>query len=244
MKHAITLIFLGLVVGLNAQSLTDIEMRLRFLEKSAPLTYDTTGFSVLPKFKYLCDEHFNAYEFPDNKKTKDYYHVADLNNDGIKDLIYSGPCLPYDQTGIFLNDGKTLKQIHDYPGKVVSLEKSIDKTTINILKKSCCCDYYSDYIQLTIWNDSRVEKNQITFWGNTEIKVNKVKELKIKGTLRYSPDINDKKEKDDCSDQIQEGNHLAHINKLTKVFQLNQSGQWKLVLYAVDNENSYLGWIK
>ncbi|GCD76948.1 hypothetical protein JCM31826_04300 [Thermaurantimonas aggregans] len=244
MKLGLTIIFLGLVTGLNAQSLTDIEKRLRFLEKSAPLTYDTTGFSTLPKVKYLCDEHFDAYEFPENKKTEDYYHVVDLNNDGLKDLIYSGPCLPYDQTGIFLNDGKSLKLIHGYPGEVVSLEKSIDKTTINILKKSCCCDYYSDYIQVTIWNDSRVDKHQITFFGNPEIKIDKVTELKTKGVLRTSPEVNDIKKKDDCSDQIMEGNHLTRIDKITTVVQLSQSGQWKLVLYSVDKENSYIGWIK
>jgi len=244
MRLGRTIIFLGLVAGLNAQILTDIEKRLSFLDKGIPLTYDTTDFPTLPKVKYLCDDHFDAFEFPDNKKTKDYYHVVDLNNDGLKDLIYSGPCMPYDQTGIFLNDGKTLKLIHDYPGEVVSLEKVVDKTVINILKKSCCCDYYSDYIQVTIWNDSRIDKNEITYWGNTEIKVDKVTPFKIKGILRTSPEINDKKKKDDCSDQIIEGNHLAHINKLTTVVQLSQSGQWRLVLYEVDKDNSYIGWIK
>ena len=68
--------------------------------------------------------------------------------------------------------------------------------------------------------------------------------FKIKGILRTSPEINDKKKKDDCSDQIIEGNHLAHINKLTTVVQLSQSGQWRLVLYEVDKDNSYIGWIK
>jgi len=244
MKGGLIITFLGLSVGLNAQTVTNIDKRLKYLNKSVPLTFDTTDFSTLPKVKYMCDEHFKAFEFPENKKTKDYYHVVDLNNDGLRDLIYSGPCLPYDQTGIFLNDGKTLKLIHNYPGEVVSLEKSIDKTEINILKRSCCCDYYSDYIQVTIWNDSRVDKNQITFWGNTEVKVDKVIELKIKGILRTSPETNDKKKEDDCSDQIFEGNHLARIDKLTTVFQLSKFGQWRLVLYPVDRENSYIGWIK
>jgi len=101
--------------------------------------------------------------------------------------------------GIFLNDGKNLKLVHNYPGELVSLEKKSAKTVINILKKSCCCDYYSDYIQVTTWNDSRIDKNQITFEGNTEIKVDRVTELKIKGILRTSPEVNDKKKQDDCS---------------------------------------------
>jgi hypothetical protein len=244
MRFILTIIFLGLFSGLNAQTLVDIEKRLRFLDNPSPLTYDTTDFSTLPKVKYLCDDHFKAFEYPENKKAKDYYHVIDLNNDGLKDLIYSGPCLPYDQTGIFLNDGQNLKLIHDYPGEVVSLEKLIDKTEVNILKKACCCDYNSDYIKVTVWNNSRVDKNHITFEGDTEVKLGKVKELKINGILRTSPEIDDDKKQDVCSDQIIEGNHLAKIDKLTTVVQLGQFGQWKLVLYRADKDNSYIGWIQ
>lgn len=244
MKLVLSITFLGLVIGLNAQTLKDIDRRLSYLNKSVPLTYDTTDFFTLPQVKYECDDHFEAFEFPENKKSIEFYHVVDLNNDGLKDLIYSGPCSPYYQTGIFLNDGKTLKLVYDYPGEVVSLEKLKDKTLINILKESCCCDYYSDYIQVTIWNDSRVDKNQITFWSNTEINVGMIGEIKIKGILRNSPEINDNKIKDECSNSVMEGNHLTHIDKSTTVIQLNQFGQWKLILYNVDKENSYIGWIK
>jgi hypothetical protein len=244
MRFVLTIIFLGLFSGLNAQTLGDIQKRLRFLNNPSPLSYDTTGLSTLPKAMYSCDDHFEAYEYPENKRAKDYYHVVDLNNDDLKDLIYSGPCLPYDQTGIFLNEGKTLKIIHDYPGKVVSLEKFANKTEVNILKKSCCCDYNSDYIKVTICNDSRVDKNHITFDGNTKVKLEKVKKIKIQGTLRTSPELDDTKKKDDCSDQIFEGNHLLKIDKLTTVIQLSQSGRWKLILYQIDKDNSYIGWIK
>jgi hypothetical protein len=37
---------------------------------------------------------------------------------------------------------------------------------------------------------------------------------------------------------------LLKIDKLTTVIQLSQSGRWKLILYQIDKDNSYIGWIK
>jgi hypothetical protein len=235
MRFGLTILFLGLATGLNAQTLASIEKRLRLLEKRQDWIYDTLGLSSLPKLEYQCYEDQSSLNF---------CHLVDLNKDGRKDLIYSGPCKPYYQTGIFFNTGRDLKMFQNYPGKLVSIEKDRDKTIVNILKGSCCCDYYSEYIEITIWNDSRVEKNTITFEGNTEIKLDQLKELEIKGVLRTSPEINDKKREDDCSDQLIEGNHLVRLKNLTTVVQLSSSGEWKLVLYAPDRENSYVGWIK
>ena len=252
MKSYILIFVLGLTITSRGQSVEEVQKRLNLLTHAKKLVYDTTGLSKLPKFAYFCisdaviiDKDSTETIVP--SETEDpwkYYTVIDINGDKLSDLIYSGPCMPYDRTGIFLNDGKTLKLIHDYPGKLVSIDKLIEKTVVNILKESCCCDYYSDYIQVTIWNDSHVDKNQITFFGNTEIKIDNLTKLKVKGILRTSPDINDKQVKDVCSDEILEGNHLARIDKLTTVVQLSQIGQWRLILYPVDNDISYIGWIK
>jgi hypothetical protein len=235
MKFGVIILLVGFGIASNAQTLTDIEKRLRLLDNRVEWTYDTTGFSKLPKLEYDCDG--------ENENPWDYYHVVDLNNDGLKDLIYSGPCHPYSQTDIFLNNGQTLKQVHDYPGELISIEKKADGTVVNVFKEFCCCDYYSDYIQLTIYNDSHVEKNQITFEGNTEVKFDRLIELKVKGRLRTTPELNDKDHKDECTDQEIKGNHLAYIKNPTKVIQLKQSGQWRLVLYSVDKTNSWIGWI-
>lgn len=244
MKHGLTILLLVLTATTDAQTLREIDKRIGLLEKNIALRYDTSGFSTLPKVKYLCDSHLEAFDVPDNKTMMDFYHVVDLNDDGLKDLVYSGPCLPYYQTGIFLNDGKSLNVVYSYPGEIISLEKYSDKTVINTLKEACCCDYYSHFTEVTIWNDSHVEKNQITFEGNTPIKVGQVRKLRTNGILRTSPEVNDTKREDECSGQIIEGNHLTHIVNPTTLIQLGHSGEWKLVLYQVDKDNSFVGWIK
>jgi hypothetical protein len=195
MKIGFTLLFFGLIGVSYGQTLAEIEKRLGLLDNHVELKYDTTGLSTLPKFEYFCDDHFEAYEFPENKSKWDYYHVIDLNNDGLKDLLYSGPCLPYDQTGIFLNDGLSLKQIHSYPGQIISIEQKINGTIIETLKEFCCCDYFSDYVEVIIRNDSQVDKNEITFEGNTKIKLDKLVMIKVIGVLRTSAELNDVKKK-------------------------------------------------
>ena len=236
MRLALAILILGLSTVSSGQTLFDIEKRLKLLNNPADLVYDTTGFSKLPPFNYFCDG--------ENQHKWDNYHIVDLNNDGVDDLIYSGPCMPYSQTGIFLNDGQKLKQIHDSPGQIVALEQSTNGTIVNILKEACCCDYFSDYIEIRIHSDCTVDKNVITFEGNTEITLDSLQEIKITGTLRKSPEINEIEKKDDCSEQIIRGNHLLAISKLTSVVELTRSGNWRLVLYPEDKMQSWIGWIK
>lgn len=228
---------LGLTVFSYGQTLSDISKRLNALANRVDFPYDTTGFSSLPKFNYHCDDK--------NQKESDFYHVIDLNNDGLNDLIYSGPCMPYEQTGIFLNDGHKFKKVYNYPGKIVSVDKGPSATIINILKEACCCDYYTDYTQVTIDSASTMTKNIITFEANTKIKLSsKLSRVKVVGTLRTSPKIDNSLKKDNCKDEITKGNHLTRIVEFRNVVQLNKLGEWWLVLYQENKERSWIGWMK
>lgn len=241
----ITLLLSGLLRVLHGQSLTEIEQKIRLIKTPQNITYDTTGFFQLPKFISECDDHFKAYDFPKDKTKWAYYHVIDLNQDGLKDVIYSGPCLPYNQTSMFLNDGISLKRIFDYAGKVVAIKQSSHKSVITIFKESCCCDCNSDLVEVTVGGDSRVEENWITFNGNTEIAFDQIERVKITGVLRTSPEVNDIEFEDNCTDRSFKGNHLTYIQKETNVIQLSKRGPWRLILYP-DPENktySWLGWI-
>jgi hypothetical protein len=239
MKDWLAILTLGITLTSYGQTLQDIEKRLRLLEKPPEyeeFKYDTTGFSKLPLFKYFCDE--------ENENKWDYYHVVDLNNDGLKDLIYRGPCMPYSETGIFLNKGGSLGLIHSEPGNVLSIEKNKNGAVIQVLKWPCCCDSFFDSYEIVIHNDSHVEKNLIIFKSNTKVMLDKLKEIKVTGIVRSTEELNDTEKKDDCSDQLIKGNRLTEITKPTTVVQLCQRGQWRLVLYPENKMTSWIGWVK
>lgn len=237
MRYILTILTFGLCyICSYGQTLTDIEKRLRLIANRVELKYDTTGFSALPKLEYFCDQG--------NKNKWDAYHVIDLNQDGLNDLIYCGPCKPYNQVGIFLNNGIKLNQVYHYPGDIIFIDNTPDRTTIHILNEACCCINYSSLVEVTIDNSSAVTKNTIIYSGTTEIILDeKLEEITVTGTLRTSPEIDNSMRRDDCSDKLIRGNHLTRIVGRQKVIQLRQLGQWRLVLYAEDKENSLIGWV-
>jgi len=237
MRYLLTILTIGITFPSHGQTLTDLHNRLKYLQSPPTFKHDTTGFSAMPKFDFFCDN--------ENPNKSDYYHVVDLNNDGIKDLIYSGPCKPYGQTRIFFNTGKTFKKAHSYPGEIVSIEKKSSLTVINILKNACCCDYYSEFIQITIDSVSNIRKNIIAFGADTKIKLNaRPKIVKVVGVLRTTPELNDVTKKDSCRNQTLKGNHVTRIQKFTDIVQLNEDGSWWLVLYQQNQERSWIGWMK
>lgn len=245
MRISLTILILCIVIGSSAQSLHAIEARLRLLERKDSIQYDTTGLHLLPKSTYLCDGHFE--QFGDStRNTLDYYHVTDLNGDGLKDLIYSGPCLPYDVTGIFLNEGSRLKRVYEYGGKIVSIDKQRDVVRVNILYDAIGCHNYSELIQVTIHKNSLVEKHHILFAKWSDIVIDKVERANVTGIVRTKREVDDQERKDNCSGQIFKGNHLTQIKTLTNVIQLSTNGPWKLVLCSDERnkEISWLGWIK
>lgn len=244
MKIFLTFIFLGVVIQTRGQTLEEVSQKIHLIKTPDKITNDTTGFSQLPRLTMECDDHFKAYDFPENTTKWDYYHVIDLNRDGLKDFIYSGPCLPYNQTTVFLNDGSHLKTVFEYAGKVVSIEQLKDRTIVSLFKKSCCCDYNSDLVDVIIHRDSRVEEKWITFFGNTEVKVDQIERIKVSGILRTQPEEVDTEVEDNCTGQLVKGNHLKIIVKTTEVTQLSREGNWRLVLYTEDAKQSWIGWIK
>jgi hypothetical protein len=236
MRSILVISFLLSAISCFSQRILSLDKRVSLAHQQPKLAFDTTGFHLLPKVEYFCDSG--------NRNAWDYYHVVDLNGDGLKDLIYSGPCKPYDQAGIFLNDGNALKQVHNYPGSVISIDRNSSATTIQIFKKACCCDPFSSLIEVTIDDQSNVTKDLITFSRDTEIPGNlQLKEISVKGILRSKPEVDDKMKKDDCTDRLLKGNHLVTITTPQEVTQVYQSGNWKLVVYQENIHNTWIGWI-
>jgi hypothetical protein len=228
-----------LVLGLASfgQTLSDIGSRLKLLENRSDFVYDTAGFSVLPKIDFFCDNG--------NQNPWDYYHVIDLNGDGLNDLVYSGPCKPEGQTGIFLNTSQGFKKLFNYPGELVHIDQSKSTKVVHIFRTACCCNFYSEYIAVSIDSLSNVSKNIISFGADTNVKIGtRLRKQKVVGVLRTTPEVNDLLKKDPCGKQSIKGNHVARIQNFKDVIQLSKSGSWWLVLFPLNKERSLIGWMK
>jgi hypothetical protein len=229
------------------------QRRLNLLNNPVKVTFDTTGFFRLPKSKYFCtsdvviihNDSTKSIVPSETKDTWNYYSVLDLNDDGLNDLVYSGPCNPYYQTGVFINDGKELLLVYDFPGTIISIEKGNTGTTIHSLKEACCCDPDFDFTEIVVEKGSLFAKvNRITFRKIPLQDFKKLERIKVKGVLRHTPVVDDELKKDHCLDGMIEGNHWLTLDKETEVIRISQSGPWALVLYEQTKYQSIIGWMK
>ena len=236
MKLSFTILILLLAILSYGQTLDELRKRLSILQAGREFSYDTTGFASLPRIDYKCDNK--------NKSPVDYFHVEDLNGDGFNDLIYSGPCEGANQTGIFLNTGRVFRKVYDNVGKILSIEKADSETKIYIFKEACCCDFFSQYTQITINKKSEITRNTIVFGAQTKISVSsRFKEDKAMGTIRTTPEVNDVVKRDDCNNSVKR-NQLTRISDFRNIIQVNRVGSWWLVWYPESGERSWIGWMK
>jgi hypothetical protein len=236
MRYSFIIIVLLWSTIANGQK-SSLSARLALLVDSPNPLFDTTGLSQLPKIDNHCSRN--------NKNPYDFYHVTDLNNDGEKDLIYSGPCEPSEQTSIYINTGGRLKRVFAFPGKVVAIERKTSGSILHILKDVCCCYPFREFIQVNIDNDSKITKNVITLGADTRVRLNaRFKVDKVMGTIRTTPIVNDVPKADACKRQVYRGNQLRRVEGFKDVTQLYRSGAWWLVLFRENEERSWLGWMK
>jgi hypothetical protein len=234
-KHTVLLLFFVFTTSAYSQSFAELQSHLKQLENNNVFTFDTTGFSSLPVEENYCSDEINS----------NYYHVVDLNADGLNDLLFSGPCKPYNRTIIYLNNGRELYMVDEFAGKILSIKKDSALTTITIFKEACCCDYFSELIELSISPTSGLTVSFIYFHTDTKISLGSTFEsIKINGIIRSTPVIDNKKKKDACRNQKIIGNKWITLDKPTEVVQLNKVGKWSLVYMREDSLSSYIGWIE
>ncbi len=223
------------------QELISIKSRLSLLEFETYFKLDSTGISELTVPDFFCIS--NKSDESEIIKLENSWHVQDLNNDGLKDLIYSGSCLPYSQTAIFLNNKKGFKLVYNYPGDLISIEKKSSEIKINVLKSSCGCDYYSDLIEVSINHKSEIQVNTISFHFETKIMTSEKLDSKIvSGILRRTSILNDKIKKDACTDDTMIGNQIEIIENQPVII-LSEEKNWFLVLIKKSDTYSVVGWI-
>ncbi|PKV50954.1 hypothetical protein ATE84_3023 [Aquimarina sp. MAR_2010_214] len=219
-----------------SQTQTDLRDQLMVLVNADSVNFklDSTGFEKLPKIDYDCYDGESGI----------FWHVQDLNNDGLKDLIYSGPCKPYYQCIIFLNDGTKLNNVYDSPGKLLKVQTDHLASKISILKSNCCCDYYSEFTEISIGFDNRMVKAIVEYHFDTKVSLaSELKEKLISGVLRSKPIVYDNIHQDPCLPQKNIGNQILKINN-EKVVVLDFKEGWYLILHKKDNEHSIIGWVK
>lgn len=233
MRYWIAFLSVNFYLTAFSQSIPDLHKRLLLLTDSAKFTGDTTGISKFSNIPNICDDKIQWGN----------YHVTDLNFDGLNDLIYTGPCNPYNQTQIFLSKGSTLELVFECAGEVVAIFQNPTLIRINIFKESCSCDYYSDLTEITIDTNSNLTQNRITFHADTKIVLDDTLEtFWYKGLLRTTPLDDSLDKKDECSDNIVHGNKLVSVKK-AEVIQLSKIENWSLVLFREHNETYWIGWV-
>lgn len=218
------------------QSLDALKSTIKRLSiaKTVNFKMDSTGLSKLPKPVYYCSEGVKDIA----------WHVVDLNKDGQKDLIYSGPCQPYSQTAIFINNGAKLKKVYEYSGALTSIKSDDEQTIISILMQPMGCIYYADYIQVAIGLDTKIKKHTIEYHTDTKIGVADTIEKKhLSGVLRTQPIVNDSIHKDACTSDIFIGNQITKLTNKEVVI-IDTQNKWSQVLYKKNEDYSIIGWMK
>lgn len=233
------LIFLCISSCSYCQSLEDIKTNLNLLlnHDSIKFQTDSSGISKLPEFSLNCIEEF--------ENLKDLCHVLDLNQDGLLDLIFSGPCSPYYETAILINEGTQFQLTFETFGRLLSLDIEDNKYMLKVIKPACCCDYYNELTEIRIGADLEIKVKSIQYHTNTKIRLNKeIYSIEhYSGVLRTEPVVNDSIYQDPCSPEIFTGNQLAQIDNKDLVV-IGSKLDWDLVLFREDEKNYTIGWIE
>lgn len=219
------------------QDIDSYERRLKVLLNPTSVEYDTTGYSLLPAFSNYCGEN--------DSKEFEFYKVIDLDDDGLLDLVFSGPCIPYYQTIVFLNRGDRLEKVFDIAGEVISIDDHNGKRKIDISLEACCCSHNSYLEELVFGESGHSRSRSIKYHGTTELEFQPTyKTDEISGVLRSHPVVDDNRKKDPCSESFIEGNVVGKIEEPETVIELSASGKWKLVLSMETEYYSTIGWIR
>lgn len=202
--------------------------------------YDSIGFSSLPELNSYCIDENDG-----GNGSKHNFMVIDLNQDGLKDLIFSGDCYPYSATEIFLNRIDSMELVYGRRGSLMDIEQSDSITSVLMLAEACCCIETAELVTLEITNSNLIKSSLIVYYNDTALKMeNGLTQITLSGIIRRTPVEDDTKRKNSCYDEMVDGNRILSIDKPSVAYELYEVKGWKLVLYKAANEYSLIGWIK
>lgn len=147
------------------------------------------------------------------------FHWVDLNKDGFDDIIYSGGCMPYSETELFLfKDGEYLR-VTNMGGEVIDLRKEEHYTEVYTRSEGCCCGFYSSIgIAKILPGSHEVEMFHLLWHTEMEMESinNAFEPFKTVGAiaLRIHPQINNKIQRWECNEDSKIfGNRTIQFNK-------------------------------
>ena len=240
MRHFLTILFIELSIGCLAQDLVATRKKLDLINVTHEFRPDSSGLHLLRNFEYHCTENI----MNDEHVEANYLHVLDLNHDGEDDILFSGPCNPYPQVGIFLNRGDHFDNVYSRGGEIVAIEKGADEVKIYALFRVCCAGDENWLEEITVGRKSVLISHTVNFNESTKLNLDcKLKLVKLKGILRTTPTKNDSIMKDPGTDREIFGNRILELKKPERVIQLHTQGEWALVMVRKSSSTSVIGWL-
>jgi hypothetical protein len=238
MKAFFVILFLAMTSAGLAQDLADIRNKINYIINQKYLKMDSTGLSRLKGFRCECIEDLEV------ELEQNCFHVTDLNFDGKKDVIYSGPCPIYSDVNIYLNKGTGFKVAHRTVGDVVAIKRLGNRTKIYNLYDMCCSrgDHWLE--EIVVEKDSAYVSDVIYYCEQTHISSdNTFLSVKVSGVLRETPEEDDaiKILPGDSEETV--GNHILVLDEPRQAFRIRVDGQWALVLVNLSPGHSVIGWI-
>jgi hypothetical protein len=174
-----------------------------------------------------------------------FFHWFDLNSDGHEDLIFSGPCMPYLQTDVYLWSNGNYKFVYGSGGEIVKIIKYPDSTILFLRIDGCCCEVFSSLHKIIIPRNSMelIDTAYVAWHVETGFtQINKTwKFIGMADTiaLRIAPERNNTIMKTDCTDGFKKGNITIEFKKeisgLILKDTISNGENWYLIMVQPNN---------
>lgn len=182
--------------------------------------------------------------FECTKGNREMLHMVDLDNDGDQDLIFDGPCAPYKQVIIYINDGGKLRIIWDEPGEVISVSQHEEGSEVLVWNEACCCNNYKSLSSIGIQKlEEKPNVESLSWHQNIQVPINfYTKSQQAIGVFRSSPFIEDQVRKDECTGESVIGNQDFILENQVSAFKITSQGNMQLLAVEVLPNCWNLGW--